>query len=361
MKEILASFAAIFEGEIYYDSLYQQLYATDASVYRILPLAVAFPKTEIGIQQLIQFAQDNNTSLIPRTAGTSLAGQCVGEGIVVDVSKYFTRILSVDTKKKTVSVQPGVIRDELNAYLKPFGLFFAPNTSTSNRCMIGGMVGNNSSGTTSIRYGVTRDKVVSLKTVLATGDQVTFSEISSIEVTEKMKLETLEGQIYKGLYDSLKLESVQSEIRREFPKPLIHRRNTGYAVDALLDSELFDESILKPFNLCKLLCGSEGTLAFTSEITLQLDELPPPLSAVVASQYTNMENCMNDVVVAMQHHLYTCELMDDVILNCTQKNAMYEPYRFFIHGNPKAILLLEVRDSSDEGLQKQIDKLLKII
>lgn len=226
MKELLASFAATFEGDLYYDSLYQQLYATDASVYRKLPIAVAFPKTEKAIQQLIHFATHNQTSLIPRTAGTSLAGQCVGEGIVVDVSKYFTQILSVNTEEKTVTLQPGVIRDELNSFLEPYGLFFAPNTSTSNRCMIGGMVGNNSSGTTSIRYGVTRDKVQSLKTVLSNGDLVTFSGISSEELKEKMKLETLEGRIYEEIYNSLKSESVQNEIRKEYPKPSIHRRNT---------------------------------------------------------------------------------------------------------------------------------------
>ena len=148
------------DGDILIDNLSTTLYATDASVYRKIPVAVAFPKTVEDIQKLINFASNNTIGLIPRTAGTSLAGQCVGEGIVVDVSKYFTRILNLDKVKKQVTVQPGVIRDELNKYLELSGLFFGPNTSTSNRCMIGGMVGNNSSGTTSIQYGVTRDKVV---------------------------------------------------------------------------------------------------------------------------------------------------------------------------------------------------------
>ena len=165
----LQNLKAKLEGELHFDDLMRKLYATDASVYRKLPLAVALPKSNQDIKHLIEFARTNETSLIPRTAGTSLAGQCVGEGIVVDVSKYFTRILDVNETKKTVTVQPGVVRDELNNYLKPFGLFFGPNTSTSNRCMMGGMVGNNSSGTTSIQYGVTRDKVVSLKTILSDG------------------------------------------------------------------------------------------------------------------------------------------------------------------------------------------------
>src|SRR5690606_7362209 len=137
-----------------------------------LPLAVAYPRTKEDIKKLIAYASENNLSLIPRTAGTSLAGQCVGEGIVVDVSRYITRIFHVDKEKKTADVEPGVIRDELNEYLHLYDLFFGPNTSTSNRCMIGGMVGNNSSGTTSIQYGVTRDKVLEIEAVLADGSEV---------------------------------------------------------------------------------------------------------------------------------------------------------------------------------------------
>ena len=165
-------------GELHYDALLTSIYATDASVYRQLPTAVAFPKTKEDIKHLIQFAKTQKTSLIPRTAGTSLAGQCVGKGIVVDVSKYFTKIIDINEKAKTVTVQPGVVRDALNNYLKPLGLFFSPNTSTSNRCMIGGMVGNNSSGTTSIRYGVTRDKVLQLKTILSDGSEAVFKSVS---------------------------------------------------------------------------------------------------------------------------------------------------------------------------------------
>ena len=132
------------EGSIKWDALSKALYATDASVYKKLPLAVSFPKSKSDVKKIIRFAQEHQVGLIPRTAGTSLAGQCVGDGIVVDVSKHFCEILALDKKNKTVTVQPGVIRDELNHYLQPFGLFFGPNTSTSNRCMIGGMVGNNS-------------------------------------------------------------------------------------------------------------------------------------------------------------------------------------------------------------------------
>ncbi|MCH9660807.1 MAG: FAD-binding oxidoreductase, partial [Bacteroidetes bacterium] len=304
MRTELAQLEERLEGTLHVDTLHKSLYATDASVYRRLPLAVAYPKNSQDIIELISFASTNNTSLIPRTAGTSLAGQCVGEGVVVDVSKYFTKIGLIDVENRTVTLQPGVIRDELNSYLEQYGLFFGPNTSTSNRCMIGGMVGNNSSGTTSIQYGVTRDKVLSLKVLLSDGSEIVFSEISSEEFLAKTKLDTLEGQVYRTLNDNLSKKEVQEEIIKQFPKAEIHRRNTGYAIDSLLTNNIFggnDTTI----NVCKLLTGSEGTLAFTTEITLQLDPLPPKYSALVIPQYKNLEACLHDVGVAMKHNLYT--------------------------------------------------------
>ncbi len=284
----------------------------------------------------------HKTSLIPRTAGTSLAGQCVGDGIVVDVSKYFTKIIELDEKAQTVTVEPGVVRDTLNNYLKPFGLFFGPNTSTSNRCMIGGMVGNNSSGTTSIQYGVTRDKVIELHTILSDATEVVFGELSSEEFQQKKTLETLEGNIYKTLYNALKPEAVQKQIIEHFPKPEIHRRNTGYAIDELIKSDVFSESS-ESFNMCKLLSGSEGTLAFTTQITLKLDALPPRESIMIAAHFDSIENCLNAVEFTMKHNLYNCEMMDKTILDCTKHNKTQQENRQFIEGDPQAILMCEVK------------------
>ncbi|MBU2921023.1 FAD-binding protein [Winogradskyella psychrotolerans] len=348
------------EGELYFNDLMRKLYATDASVYRKLPLAVALPKNTQDIKSLIDFAKSNNTSLIPRTAGTSLAGQCVGEGIVVDVSKYFTRILDINEKAKTVTVQPGVVRDELNNYLKPFGLFFGPNTSTSNRCMIGGMVGNNSSGTTSIQYGVTRDKVLSLKTIISDGSEVEFSSLTFEEFQQKLKLENLEGTIYNTIYKELKSENVQRQIQDNFPKPSIHRRNTGYAIDELIKSEVFSDSN-SGFNMCQLLAGSEGTLAFTTEITLQLDDLPPTESAIIALHFKSIAKCLNAVETVMQHNLHTCEMMDDSILNLTKHNKTQQENRQFIEGNPAAILMCELKANLNEELQSQINVFLETV
>jgi FAD/FMN-containing dehydrogenase/Fe-S oxidoreductase len=353
----LKSLKSNLSGELFFDNLIKSIYATDASVYRMFPLAVAYPKNNEDIKQLIRFARKHRTSLIPRTAGTSLAGQCVGVGIVVDVSKHLTKILSFNEKAQTVTVQPGVIRDELNNYLKPFGLFFGPNTSTSNRCMIGGMVGNNSSGTTSIQYGVTRDKVLEMHTILSDGSEVVFGELSAEAFKEKMKLHTLEGDIYIKINNELKTETVQSQIIENFPKPEIHRRNTGYAIDALIKSEVFSTSSEK-FNMCKLLSGSEGTLAFTTQITLKLDRLPPQESIMVAAHFTSIENCLNTVEIAMKHNLYTCEMMDKTILDCTKHNKNQQENRQFIEGDPKAILMCEVKADTLEEVEKLAKNLL---
>ncbi len=345
------------EGTLLYDELHKTIYSTDASVYKIKPQAVALPKTVDDICKLIEFANTNKISITPRTAGTSLAGQTVGSGIIVDVSKHFTKIVSFDADKKTVTVQPGVIRDELNLFLKPHGLFFGPNTSTTNRCMIGGMVGNNSSGTTSIRYGVTRDKIVEIKAILSDGSPVVFKELSTAEFLEKTKGDSLESKIYKTIYDELSVVENQNEIIKEFPKPEIHRRNTGYAIDLLLKSELFSGTE-KTINLGKLLCGSEGTLAFTTEITLKVDDLPPANNVMVVAHFHTIKESLEAVVTAMKHHLYTCEMMDDTILNCTKTNREQAKNRFFIQGDPKAVIMLEVASHSMEDAERQADDLI---
>ena len=344
-------------GELVFDQLHKSIYATDASVYRKIPLAVAYPKNEADLKILIDFTSKNSITLIPRTAGTSLAGQCVGDGIVVDVSKYFTKIIHFDESSKTITVQPGIVRDELNNYLKPFGLFFGPNTSTSNRCMIGGMVGNNSSGSTSIKYGVTRDKVVKIEAILSDGNLATFQEITSDEFVAKTNLNSLEGQIYKAIFEELSSVENQNEIKKEFPKETIHRRNTGYAVDEFLTCDLFGGKN-NTINVAKLLTGSEGTLAFSTEITLQLDVVPPKESIMVCSHFTSINESMKATLIAMKHNLYNCELMDKTILDCTKNNREQIKNRFFLQGDPEAILMLEVSSNSAEETEILADKLI---
>lgn len=345
-------------GEVLFDKLHQTLYATDASVYRKIPLAVAFPKGIKDLKILIEFATKNKITLIPRTAGTSLAGQCVGDGIVVDVSKYFTNIISFDETSKTITLEPGIVRDSLNVFLKPYQLFFGPNTSTSNRCMIGGMVGNNSSGSTSIKYGVTRDKVVAIDAILSDGSSATFKEITSKDFIKKTQENSLEGKIYQSIYSELISESVQKEIKDQFPKQAIHRRNTGYAVDEFLTSDLFGGNS-PTINVAKFLSGSEGTLAFSTAITLQLDALPPKESIMVCSHFTSINESLIATVTAMEHNLYNCELMDKTILDCTKSNREQAKNRFFLQGDPEAVLMLEVSANTIEAAEILANNLIE--
>src|SRR5882724_7668560 len=226
MNDRLEQLAATLEGELHFDTTMRTLYATDASAYREMPLAVAIPKSVSDIKKLIAFAHAQKTSLIPRTAGTSLAGQVVGNGIIVDVSKHFTQIIELNAEEKWVRVQPGVIRDELNMFLKPYGLFFGPETSTANRAMMGGMVGNNSCGSNSIVYRSTREHLLEIKALLSDGSEAVFKALDIEEFHSKCDGNSLEADIYRSARSLLSNYDNQTEIRKEFPKQTVERRNT---------------------------------------------------------------------------------------------------------------------------------------
>jgi FAD/FMN-containing dehydrogenase/Fe-S oxidoreductase len=349
---VLETIAAELDGDFYHSDMMKVIYATDASVFRELPLAVAIPKNNSDLKKLIHFANTYQAPLIPRGAGTSLAGQVVGNGIVVDVSKKFNRIVEFNQQEKWIKVQPGVVRDELNAYLESYGLFFSPITSTANRATIGGMVGNNSAGTTSIVYGSTRDHVLELKTLLSDGSEVTFKKLDKASFLRKSELKTLEGEVYKHIYAELIKPINKENIRRHFPKSSIHRRNTGYAIDYLLETELFSEQKTE-FDFCKLLCGSEGTLAFTTEIKLHLDVLQKPVDVIVAAHFSDILESLRATQIAMQHQPTQCELIDKIILDCTKENIKYRKNRWFLEGDPAGLLMIEFReDTIGEAMEK---------
>lgn len=357
MQNHLTHLKNTLDGELYFDRLLRSIYATDASVYRELPLAVAYPKTVSDIKKLIAFATEHGSSLIPRAAGTSLAGQCVGTGIVVDISKHWNKILEVNVKEKWVRVQPGVIRDELNFHLKKHGLYFGPNTSTANRCMVGGMVGNNSCGSTSISVGSTRDHLLEVEAILSDGSEIVFGNNSfPIEKLNQLNKSdssySLEEKIYRQLISELNNSEIKSRIHSNFPKKEIHRRNTGYAVDLLLDQKPFSPKG-KPLNLSTLLAGSEGTLAFTTAVKLNLLPLPPPCPVVLAAHFHTIDECMRAVLTTMEFKPYMCELMDKVILDCTKGNIEQSKNRFFIHGDPGAVLMIEFREDDLEKAKKR--------
>ncbi|MBZ5859013.1 FAD-binding and (Fe-S)-binding domain-containing protein [Flavihumibacter profundi] len=335
------------DGELYDDQTMRTLYATDASAYREMPLAVAVPKTTEDIRKLIEFARAEKTSLIPRTAGTSLAGQVVGNGIVVDVSRYFNQVLELNKEENWVRVQPGVIRDELNMFLKPHGLFFGPETSTANRAMIGGMVGNNSCGSNSVVYRSTREHLLEVKAFLSDGSEAIFKALNLEEFHRKCEGDTLEAKIYKTIRGLLGNYDNQVEIRKEFPKKSVERRNTGYAIDVLLESAPFTAG--EPdFNFCKLLAGSEGTLAFITEIKLNIVPLPPKEVGLLCVHFNSIDESLRANLIAMQYKPSASELIDHFILECTKDNREQLKNRFFVKGDPGAILVIEFARTNRE-------------
>lgn len=341
-----------FSGDIFTDESTRIMYSTDASAYREIPVAVVYPKTKQDIKLLISFASQNNTSIIPRTAGTSLAGQVVGGGIIADVSRYMTKILEINTKERWVLVQPGVVLEELNRYLEEFGLFFGPETSTANRCMIGGMVGNNACGTHSLIYGSTRDHTLELETVLSDGSEVTFKSTDVSDINRKVSHNTLEGRVYKNILDTLNNEDNKQSILREYPDIKLRRRNTGYALDLLLNMKPFNENGNR-FNFVKLLAGSEGTLAFSTAIKLNLVSLPPANKALVCVHLKSVSNALKANLIALKHKPVAVELMDNIILELTKKNIAQEKNRFFVEGDPGAILIVEFAEEDPNEIVRK--------
>ena len=349
------------DGDLHYDKVMRTLYATDASAYRELPLAVSIPKSEKDLFELVNFARENKISLIPRTAGTSLAGQVVGSGIVVDVSVNFREILEVNKEEHWVRVHPGVIRDDLNKFLAKHDLFFGPETSTSSRCMIGGMVGNNACGARSVIYGSTRDHLLEVHAILSDGTKVVFKDITEEELLNKANgigvAGEIENQVYFDIREMLSNEENRSEIEREFPKKSIPRRNTGYAIDLLSDSKPFNKTG-EAFNFCKLIAGSEGTLCLITEIKINCVPVLPKDSAMMCPHFKTIDDSLRATLVALKHNPSQVELMDDIVLECTKSNPEQRDNRVFVNGDPKAILMVELHRESPEELDASL-KLLE--
>ena len=349
---LLSALGQTLQGSLHTDTVMKTLYATDASAYREMPLGVAIPETKEDLEKIIRFADQQSIPLIPRTAGTSLAGQVVGNGLVVDVSKFFNRILEVNVAESYVWVEPGVVRDVLNVELKKHGLFFGPETSTANRAMIGGMVGNNSCGSNSVVYGSTRDHVLEIEGYLSDGTFVHFKEEDPFQTVESLPPGSRLHRIYEKTLAALTDPKHQKNITEEFPKPSIDRRNTGYAVDMLLHTKAF-ESTEAPFNFCSLLAGSEGTLCFATRIKLHVNPLPPAHLGLVCGHFNTIDEALRANLIALQFNPSASELMDHYILECTKANPEQRMNRFFVEGDPGAILVVELRSDSAEDLAAQ--------
>lgn len=345
------------EGDLYTDETTRKLYATDASAYRELPIAVAVPKSEADLVKLIQFARENKTSLIPRTAGTSLAGQVVGNGIVVDVSRNFNQIIEINVKEQWAIVQPGIVRDDLNHHLKQHGFFFAPETSTANRAMIGGMIGNNSCGSNSVVYGSTREHLLEVNVLLADGNTAWFGPLTEEQFLQRTKGNTLENKVYQHIHEVLGNEANVREIEKEFPKPSIERRNTGYAVDMLARMKPFNKQG-NDFNFCSLIAGSEGTLAFITSAKIKLTPLAPPHKKLVCIHCHSIDESLHANLVALQHNPSAVELMDHYVFEATKRNRGQAENRFFIEGDPQAILVAELTRTSEAEAAADAEKLI---
>ncbi len=349
--------AATLEGDLHTRHLLRLLYATDASEYQELPAAVALPRSAEDVRKLLAFARRHGLGIIPRGAGTSLAGQVVGSGLVLDLGRHLNRIVRIDPAARRAWVQPGVVRNELNLALQPHGLLVGPETSTANRAMLGGMVGNNSCGSNSVVYGSTRDHLCSARGLLSDGSEATFGPLTREEFAAKCAgPDTLEGRIYRTVRDLLADPENRRLIREHYPKPSVTRRNTGYALDLLMDCAVFDPGSAQPFNLCRLLAGSEGTLFLGLEFELNCEPLPPP-GALLCAHFNSVQESLQATLIALRHRPSAVELIDRHILECTKQNLEQAKNRFFVQGDPGAILVIELRRERREELASGLQAL----
>ncbi|MXY84273.1 MAG: FAD-binding oxidoreductase, partial [Gemmatimonadetes bacterium] len=293
------------QGEVRFDAVSRMLYRTDASIYEMEPLGLVVPKDEADVVAAVKIAAEQGAAVLPRGGGTSLAGQSVGAAVHLDFSKYMNRILEFSPDERWVRVQPGLVLDELNAYLQPYGLIFAPDVSTSSRANIGGMIGNNSCGAHSMIYGKTIDHVLELKVVLADGSQAVSGPLDDEECKRRAGLDSLEGRIYREVRRIVREREAQ--IRTGFPQ--VMRRVSGYNLDEFIDGA--------PFDLSKLVVGSEGTLCAVVEARLNLVELPAH-KGLVAVHFHDLGEAMEANLTALETSPVACELMDKILLDQTK-------------------------------------------
>jgi len=334
---LFQSLAKLIDGDVRFDELNQMLYATDASIYQHLPLAVVKPKHRNDCIELVQFARGHHIPLIPRAAGTSLAGQVVGEAIVVDTSRYMNNIVEINIEEQTARVQPGVVLEILNQQIRKFDLQFAPDPSTASRCTISGMIGNNAWGAHCPMYGTTRDYVVSLDNIISDASYVQFSAMTNQELDNLTNQDSLEGKLCKFIKDSINAE--KDAILNAFPANDVIPCNMGYPLHILANSQPWNPQG-EPFNLARFLCGTEGTLSLITEATVKLVPLPK-YRHMVCSHFDSLEQALHAVSVAVSLHASAAELLDQHILSLTKSNLEQQRNRQWIEGDPHAVLLVE--------------------
>ena len=332
------------EGAVRFDKMTRLLYATDASIYQIEPIGVVLPRHAGDVQAVIEVANRFNVPILPRGGGTSLAGQTVGHAVVLDFSRYMNQILEVNREERWCRVQPGVVQDELNASVGPLGLLFGPDTSTSNRATLGGMLGNNSAGAHSIAYGLTVDHVLELTVLLSDGSEVVFKDLNPAALEAKCRQDGLEGQIYR-MISRLVVEH-RDEILARYPKIL--RRVSGYNLDQFVKD--------KPFNLARLAVGSEGTLAALVEAKMRL--VPrPPATALDVIHFETLDEALEASPRIIETGPYAVELTDKMILDLARGNLEQSKRMGFVQGDPAAILIVEYAGESEREVKARVEAL----
>jgi FAD/FMN-containing dehydrogenase/Fe-S oxidoreductase len=327
---------------------------TDASIYEIKPKKVIYPKNRDNLIGSIRNLLLSKQSFTMRAGGTSIGGQAIGHGVLVDVSKHLTNIVNFQENKREVIVDSGVIQDDLNSFLKPYNLKFAPDTSTSNRAMIGGMIGNNSCGSYSIFYGTTRDHVKSVEVILSDGSLVEFKELTKKELDDKLSLQTLEGSIYRFIINLL--NNNQQEILDAFPDKTLIRRNTGYALDELIRKHKpFNLIDGKGFNLTSLICGSEGTLGVIVSAKLSLVGIPK-YKGLMTAHFSSSGQSLKLIKDIVKLNPAAIEYIDKPTLDASKDNSEQQKNRVWINGDPKSILIIEFYAESSEELSSNICK-----
>jgi FAD/FMN-containing dehydrogenase/Fe-S oxidoreductase len=326
-------------AEARFDDVSRALYSTDASVYRIRPLGVVLPRSQEDLAAIVRICAQFRCALTMRGGGTSQSGQTIGAGLIVDTSKYLNRLVEVNPVERWAIVEPGIVLDELNAALRPHGLRFAPDVSTASRATLGGMMANNSSGARSVLYGKTVDHVLEQDVILADGSPAHFGPVSWDEGETKSRAVSREAACYRAV-QRLALE-LRDEVARRYPKVL--RRVGGYNLDEFVDPS-------RPFNLAKLVVGSEGTLAVVRQAKVNLVPLPAA-KAVLAIQFHDLLESLAATPLILRHRPSAVEVMDKSILDYTKQSpALEAARRSFIEGDPAALLCVEFYGDRPEDL-----------
>ena len=342
--EIEAELKKRVEGDVHFDKFSRLLYSTDASIYQIEPIGVVVPRHKGDVQAVIEIANRLGVSVLPRGGGTSLAGQAVGHSIVLDFSKYMQNVLEVNKEELWCRVQPGLVQDELNAHVRGIGLQFGPDTSTSNRATIGGMVGNNSSGAHSLIYGKTLDHVIELTVLLADGSEAVLRDLSADEVERKSKADSSEGRAYREVFRLA--QQHKPEILARYPK--IMRRVSGYNLDEFIKPQ--------SFNLARMIVGSEGTLATIVEAKMRL--VPKPKwTAMDVIHFNDDIEALECAQVVLQTKPYALESTDKMILNLARGNIEQSRKLGFVQGSPDSLLMVEYAGETEAEVRAQVDKL----